>query len=410
MVSRRARRTVFPFFAVVALLAVAALDACGVGGENGSNSGSSGSSGAGSSSGSGVDGSLEGGADAPVEDSAKDAPAAADGGGPDASAPPPTTALFLQASPSLSDVRLCWAVGGQVVTGLVPFPGAGAMPGSNYPGIPLGGAAAMGDARSLAAPDLVLYAIDALVLARFEQAQAAAFTCDQLVCTPGNTASPCLRPNLDYWQLTPVGQGPRAQTDNVVAIGGCLAKAIDPAATVARCGPTWTDVAGNLHAEVLYLTPAAAGGGAVAVQAAQLSPGLGALLGDAGFAQVAFGTADGADASNVATLHAEGELADASRSVAVGQDLAAYGALGFSVDVPADDSGAGHVWMSLAQSQQLVDPTQDPTLYYGQSRPYVVAVLGDPSAPHAFATGYDGRGLHLLVVAAARPPPAGGDP
>ena len=63
--------------------------------------------------------------------------------------------------------------------------------------------------------------------------------------------------------------------------------------------------------------------------------------------------------------------------------------------------------MSLAQAQQLVSPTQDPSGYYGAGGTYVVAVLGDPNAPHAFAPagdgGYDGTGLHVLLLPAAAP-------
>src|SRR5580658_3023327 len=54
------------------------------------------------------------------------------GSSPDAGMTAPTTVLFVQASPSLPDVRLCWAVGGTIAS-IVPFPGSGAMPGSNYP-------------------------------------------------------------------------------------------------------------------------------------------------------------------------------------------------------------------------------------------------------------------------------------
>jgi hypothetical protein len=94
--------------------------------------------------------------------------------------------------------------------------------------------------------------------------------------------------------------------------------------------------------------------------------------------------------------------------------LPGYGQLGFAVDVPGFDGGAGHVWMSLADSQQLVDPTEDPTQFFGQPRTYLVAVLGDPNAPHAFApvtgdAGYDGRGLHVLVVAAPSPDSGAGE-
>jgi len=70
--------------------------------------------------------------------------------------------------------------------------------------------------------------------------------------------------------------------------------------------------------------------------------------------------------------------------------------------------------MSLADSQQLVNPTEDPTQFFGQPRTYLVAVLGDPNAPHAFAPvtgdgGYDGKGLHVLVVAAPLPQNGAGD-
>jgi hypothetical protein len=65
--------------------------------------------------------------------------------------------------------------------------------------------------------------------------------------------------------------------------------------------------------------------------------------------------------------------------------------------------------MSLAQAQQLIDPTQDPRDFFGQPRTYLIAVLGDPLAPHAFAPSdgeggaYDGTGLHLLVVTTPAP-------
>jgi hypothetical protein len=83
--------------------------------------------------------------------------------------------------------------------------------------------------------------------------------------------------------------------------------------------------------------------------------------------------------------------------------LAAFGKLGFAVDVEGVEAGSeGHLWMSLAQAQELVDPARDPTVYYAAGQ-YIVAVVGDPAAPHAFAAGdggYDGTGLHLLVLPA----------
>jgi hypothetical protein len=113
----------------------------------------------------------------------------------------------------------------------------------------------------------------------------------------------------------------------------------------------------------------------------------------------------------LATLTGEGDLS-AATALLFDAGLAGYGQLGFAVDVTGSDGGAGHLWMSLADSQQLVDPTVDPTQFFGQPRTYLVAVLGDPNAPHAFApvtgdAGYDGKGLHVLVIAAPSPPEAG---
>ena len=322
----------------------------------------------------------------------------------------PTTALFVQGSPSLPDVRLCWGTG-VTVAPVVPFPGDGVMPGSNYPGVPLGGAVAMSDARALVGT-FALYAIDAENLARLEQNQPTPYACDQLICAQGNTAPPCLRSNFDYWPVATSGGGLQAGTSNVIALGGCLPAALDPGASPTVCGASWTGTTGNLGAQLLLLQSTADAGGALAVQAAQLSPGLAALVGDGGPVVVSFGAEGAADASTVATLPSEG-LLSAPSVVTVGGSLSSYGQLGFAVDVPGFDGGAGHLWMSLAEAQQLVDPTQDPTQFFGQPRTYLLAVLGDPNAPHAFATGgdagYDGKGLHVLVVAAPAPQVDAGD-
>ena len=327
-----------------------------------------------------------------------------DGPSPDAGARP-TTALFVQGSPSIPDVRLCWGVGTARPLKVAPFPDQGAMPASNYPGIPLGGAASMSDATALAVSGLTLYALDAEVLAR----QAPKDTCDQLVCGQGTNLPPdCLRYNLDYWPVATLTAPIQREGSNVVALAGCLPSALDPAASTELCGPTWTALAGNLHADVVQLGQAHPLTGQIAVQAAQLSPSVAALVGDAG-AVVSFGLQGAADAGVVAMLAGEGQLQPSAQTVSVGPDLASYGTLGFAVDVPGLDGGAGHLWMSLAQSQQLVDPTQDPSMFFGAPRPYVVAVLGDPNAPHAFNSSggaYDGKGLHVLVLAAAAPPAA----
>jgi hypothetical protein len=89
--------------------------------------------------------------------------------------------------------------------------------------------------------------------------------------------------------------------------------------------------------------------------------------------------------------------------------LPSYGQLGFAVDVAGSGSPA-HLWMSLAHAQELVNPAQDPAAYFGMGGTYVVAVVGDPNAPPPFAAagdggGYDGTGLHLLVLPTAQTTP-----
>jgi hypothetical protein len=348
------------------------------------------------------------------ESSAAGTFAATDGGFPDGGAPPdsagdapafaPTTALIVQASPSLPDVRLCWAIGGSVSPG-VPFPGVGSMPGSNYPGIPLGGVGAMSDATALVGTDVVLYAVDARSVAQIGQQQTQPVTCDALICGQGtNPAPPCFGYDTGYWPVqTLAGASVQRGKNNVIALTGCLPTALDPDASTALCGASWNAVGGNLHADVLQLVTTTSTG-PIAVQAAQLSPGLVTLEGEGGTTAVSFGAQGASDASSVATLEEEGDLS-APSSVTIGPGLPVYGQLGFAVDVAAYDGGAGHLWMSLADSQQLVNPTADPTQFFGQPRTYLVAVLGDPTAPHAFApaagdAGYDGKGLHILVVAA----------
>lgn len=331
--------------------------------------------------------------------------------GPDASAV--TTAFFVQASPSLGDVRLCWSMGGDVTDGGVvapelPFPSDGAMPGSNYPGVPLGSAASLSDAAQLLGTGLVLYAIDAYSLANSEQGKTP-WTCDQLICNQGaEPTAPCLRPVRDYSTIPLTPSGALAQgAANVVALTGCLATALDPSANAQTCGPTWSAVSGNLAGQVLAFANAASPQGAISVEAAQLSPGLASLLGDGGSAVLGFGPEGAADASAVATFSAGGTLSPLT-SIAPPAGLGSYGALGFSVAVQGGSGAPLYEWMSLAQSQDLVDPTQDPSLFYGQPGTYLVAVVGDPAA--STDGGDQGKALHVLVVAPPPPPaPDAGD-
>jgi hypothetical protein len=385
---------------VIALVAGPfAAAACGASSDSGNaapeGTGSSGGSSSGSSSGS--SGSF---ADSGLEDGTTDT-GAPDGVvlPPDAYVPPPTSIVFVHASRSLPSLRLCWDV--QPGTAQSPFPSNNEMPASNYAGIPVGGAVWLDpaiDPQTLVG--LTLYAVRAKNI----QDIAPTASCSDLIACSGPSNS-CFTPKLDYWAVGNIQPGDlRVGATNIVAVSGCLG-ADDPLASPERCGAsTWNNATGNLHLDIIPVpaTAAADAGGPLMVQAAQLSPGLEALEGDAG-SLVSFGAPG--DASTIAQLDQEGDLLPTSPvAVFLQGGLAEYGEVGFGVDVPgADAGGAGHLWMSLAEAQQLVSPAQDPSVYYAGG-PYVVAVVGDPDAPHAFSGGdggYDGKGLHVLVLPTA---------
>jgi hypothetical protein len=344
--------------------------------------------------------------------------------------PPPTSVIFVHASPNLEPLRLCWSPGALFGPD-VPFPSDAQMPSGNYPGIPVGGAVWLNDPGQIASlQGATLYAVRARPAA-IDPQMCSAIIANRSAYTLG----------LDYW---PVGRVPAVfgGGTEIVAIVGC--RYGDMTATAARCGTPWDPVKGNLRADVVQVgalgqggggpvlgddggpesgtgddgddgagdgeaVDATSGGGAqlLAVQAAHLSPALQQFQGAANAAaQVSFGPASGGQL--VAELDEEGDLRPTPPLfVPIPSAISSYGLLGFSVDVP-DAGPAGHVWMSLAQAQQLVSPTQDPTAYFGAGGTYVVVVVGDPNAPHAFVLdggadggGYDGTGLHVLVLPTA---------
>jgi hypothetical protein len=303
---------------------------------------------------------------------------------------------FIHASPSLPTVRFCWTDPEGHVTGSPPFPGSGPMPEANYPGVAVGSASpGLSVAVTVGGP-VDIYALDAEMLA---QADAGGDPCSALVCSAG---PPCFVGAPRYWYAGSVApEGPPL----FIALAGCLSS--DPLATSARCGAGWNSAGGNLHVELLNpwgLPPVLGDGGVLSVQAALLSPALALALGDAGTVPVSFGASGSASA--VGLLSGEDDLDPAPpASVAIG-GLASFGQLGFQVGAPAaDDGGTKPLWMSLADSMSLVDPTADPRAYYGVDSTYVAAIIGDPATPWPSSDNdagtYDGTGLHVLVLPAS---------
>jgi len=335
------------------------------------------------------DGSI---ADSAAADSglASDGPSegSADGGGP-------TTIAFVHASPDLPAVRLCWtAAGSQQAMAVPAFPADNVMPASDYPGIPVGGAAWGTFQTNLA--DLnggTVYAVSASNIA------GNTLTCDRLICNdPG-----CVAQN-DYWSLGTIAPDVLSSGPNVVAIAGC--RGDDLLASNKQCGDGWQPGKGNLHLQVLPVGSAPGRyQGLLTVQAAQLSPGLVWLQGDAGVSTVSFGAES--DAQPFAQLTSAGEV-EPSLPQMLSLDAGAIEQLGFAVDVSgADASDAGHFWMSLSQALALTDPQEAPGTYYAFGGIYVVAIVGDPTASRPFSSdpdaSYDGTGLHVLVVSTAPP-------
>jgi len=381
-------RAVFDLGAVGLAVGAFAIAACGA--SNGADSFWGGPSGGSSGSGGDDGGEFGDGSGGGSGSSSGGSSGAGDAGGP-------ASVAFVNASPSVGDVRLCWTVGGAPLGGGRPYPFATPMPASNYPGVPAGGASILRDASALTGGNLTVYALNARILAWLEEANPSAPpSCAQVACSGSGD---CLGPG-NYFALPPIALQP--SVFQVVALAGCLPTALDSAASTARCGTGWNATTGNLHADVVTVSPSSPSLAELNVQAVQLSPGLASQ----GAAQVSLGPATGPQ-TPIATLTAEGQLQPAMpATVAVGSDLSVFGQIGVGVDVAGAGAGsAGHLWMSLAQAQSLVDPAADPTQYFGQSATYVVAVVGDPAAPHAFDTGadggYDGTGLHALVLPAA---------
>jgi hypothetical protein len=337
------------------------------------------------------DGSFDSGASGPDSSSA------------DSGVPLQTGALFVNAisasPPSPLDLRLCWKVddaeggAGAFSNTDVPFPSGTPAPESNYPAVPIGGATALADASSLVGSNLTIVAIPASAYETLEKNTTPPFRCGTVLGSGSNSIVGVIE---TYTFTVPAGIVPGSTS--VIAFAGCPAN--DPNGSIARCGAGWTSASGNLHVDVVPLYPVdAGGGGQLGVQLAQLSPGLAQLAGDAG-AVVSFGP-QGAT-TPVATLAGEGSSAPATAMyLTVGTDAGAYDTLGFGVDVTGSDGGPGHLWMSLEQSLDLAQgPMVNPAVYYSVADTYVVAVVGDPSAAHAFApdASFDGTGLHVLVI------------
>jgi hypothetical protein len=289
-----------------------------------------------------------------------------------------TAVTFVYTGTDWASVRLCWAPGGTWSLNPKAFPPSNMpMPASNYAGIPQGGASMLADADQLtttAAGTFDLTVFDATIVQLREQQNNKVLLCSELACD--GPSSKCAGKN-NYKTVA----GVPALTPGfpyVLAITGTQSP---------------------LDIQALRLGMANTFSGVLEVQAAQVASALGTATVTFGPSQAGDGGAEAGFQANLQTL---GDVEPpAPVAVTYKQDEAAFASQGFSVDTTAADGGAVHLWMSLAQSLSLVAPTQDPSHYFTQRTPFVVAVVGDPSAPPwpgSDAGAYDGTGLHLLVL------------
>jgi hypothetical protein len=395
----------------------------GFGSSGGSSSGFSSSSSSGATSSGGTSSSSSSGSE--------------DAAGVDAGTPALTSALFVNAMPAGwknedNALRFCWSTDGVNYYGQStgdggtnaddaddgttdePFPAA-VMPASNFAGVPLGGTALLSDATSLIDPGgrpMSLYAIRAIQLQNYHLPDTA---CAKLF--PASMKS-ALQPNTDYFDLGTVSIERGAS--NIIVVDGCFGAGLSPTASTTSCGPSWDggSTAGNLSVQSLVVGSSSAGdGGGPFVQLAQLSPGLAELLPEGGTATVSLATlgADGGSGTGsvqtIAQVSAEGQVFPyAPVALTIGGGLSSYANVGLRLDVAATgggDAGALSLFLTLAQIQELADPTADPRVFYGAGGTYLLGIVGDPKGVPPFTVTpeggtYDGTGLHF-VFAQAQP-------
>jgi hypothetical protein len=309
-------------------------------------------------------------------------------GGDSGIAPAPTSILAVHASANLYDFRLCFGVEGG---GILPFPAypddpAHPMPETNYPGVPVGGAALLPTIMLPSAP-LVVYVIPAYYLqSQGYVAGANEPTCDTLIL------SDLVPQHVDYFFLPavtfPAGGGPV-----VLAIEGCAAGTGLADGSVEQCGASYAGTT-NLSAVVGPLVPSADDAGAWTVQLADLSPSF-----DPGDGGPALGYVDPTIDASLALSAPASSISAPPVTVPLSEAgvTSAYFVIGPSSAAPLTES--------LASVQYFQSPSSDPFTYFSGNATYFVAIVGDATdaaAPVSLPDGaanpdFDGHGLHVIA-------------
>ncbi len=299
----------------------------------------------------------------------------------------PTTLLAVNASANLFDFRLCF---GTEEAGVLAYPAypddpADPMPETNYPGVPVGGAALL-PPMFLPGASVVPYVVRAQTLNRLNEVSTNPLeaTCDQLVCSGGA----CLAANADYYALPAITM-PAAGGTFALVVEGCMGGFAD--GSVTECGSSFNAASGNLSALAFALAPVPGSGG-WNVQLAQLSPS---------FAESGGGSVTYVDPSMDASTPLSVPAFEVSAPVTFPFGDASVTSAAFSLAAP----DAGAVVDLLSAMQFFQAPSANPFTYFTGATSYFVAVIGDSTAGAAqlsLADGganaaFDGHGLHVIA-------------
>jgi hypothetical protein len=299
----------------------------------------------------------------------------------------PTTILAVNASANLFPFRVCFGRGTSVID-LPPYPNdpTHPMPETNYPGVPVGGAALLPPVQL--SGTVTPYVVSTVRLATDSTSSCAVKLCPNQSMPGGDCVG------VSEWAaLPPITLPPGATV--ALAVQGCLPFASAPGKVVtnAQCGLGYEgSPMGNLTATLTTLFPPVGGSvdGGIALHVAQLSP-------------------SSADAS----------LTYVDPTIDASVALPAYplaGSLG-TFTVPLSEAGVlaasfvtastpgGTLTESVGAIQFFQAPASNPETYFTAPGPYFTALVGDAtdaSAPANLADGapnpaFDGYGLHVIA-------------
>lgn len=327
----------------------------------------------------------------------------ADGG--DAAVPENAKVIVVHASPDVPAVRICFALGLKadgsdgVIAPIAPIPDSLANAQQPFPGLFPGTGGALPDLGiDLSTKALTPYVMIASKIStdvKPTDGGSAPVACDTLIEGDGG-----LTANVDFLKLPTIPAGALAKDSTLLlAATGCLPKAADPTASVARCGSSWNENTGNVGLQAFVLDRKVTDQAKMGAQVAHLSSPVEGLLQAGSTVGVNTALFDSvADASVSLTMGQKfGELKPATAS-AHALANASTGAFVVTVNNPTDGGAAlVTVPVPLPTVAQLSTGVADAG-YFQNGANYTFVILGDPTAPSFIDAGvFNGYSLHVLA-------------